>query len=261
MNRSLKIREGRRRGWAALVFAPDGQQIAAARARDKVIELFEIGTGRLMLSLTNREPVATLAWNPRQSYLAAGSANSILHFWNPYNGQHRGASNLPSAARSLAYSPAGSLLAVACEDRVLRLLQSHGGQGIFSSLCDSHQIAFSRDGRRVGPVIRGDEIGWLELTRSAEFVETVIQSDVPVIDCQFSPDSRVLGARWRTESVGFHETAGLHTSGSLSPRQQIFAFRFDPRGELLLDADNKGIGRRACAGLVPHCCKAQREKT
>ncbi|HWN97259.1 MAG TPA: serine/threonine-protein kinase [Methylomirabilota bacterium] len=233
----------RRLGWAALVFAPNGQQIAAARAQNNVIELFEVKTGRLVRSLTNPEPILTLAWNPRQSYLAAGSTTAKVRFWNPYNGQHRGVRTLPFAARSLAYNPSGSLLAAACEDRVLRLMQSHGAQGIFSSLCDGQRIAFSPDGGRVGPVIRGDEIGWLELTRSAEFVEQVIQSGVPVIDCQFSSDSRLLGTRWGT-SVGFHAAAGLHPSGSLPLRQQILAFRFDPRGELLLDADNKGIGRR-----------------
>jgi WD40 repeat protein len=236
--------QGRRRGWAALVFAPNGQRIAGARAQNNVIELFEVKTGQLVRSLTNPEPVLTLAWNPRQSYLAAGSANAKVRFWNPYNGQHRGVRTLPFAARSLAYNPSGSLLAVACEDRVLRLMQSHGAKGIFSSLCDGHQIAFSPDGRRIGPVIRGDEIGWLELTRSAEFVEEVIQNGVPVIDCQFSPDSRIIGTRWGT-SVGFHDAAGFHPSGALPLKKQTLAFRFDPRGELLLDADNQGIGRRA----------------
>jgi WD40 repeat protein len=236
--------QGRRRGWSALRFAPDGRHVAAARAQNNVIELFEVETGRLTRSLTNAEAVLQLAWNPRQSYLAAGGSDSKLRLWDPYSGRYRGTRTLPIPARSLAYNPSGTLLAAACEDRVLRLWQSTGAAAIFKSISDGQRIAFSPDGRRVGPVIRGDDLGWLELARSAEFADEVVASGVPMDSCQFTPDSRILAVGWKT-SVGFFDHASLRPLGSLPLKQQTTAFRFDPRGETLLDADTRGVGRRS----------------
>ena len=85
-------------------------------------------------------------------------------------------------------------------------------------------------------MIRGDTIGWLELARSAEFSDEMAVGNFPVTDCQFGPNGSVLGVSWKT-SVGFFDPAGLRPAGSLSLRQPVTAFRFDPCGEWLFDAD------------------------
>jgi WD40 repeat protein len=234
--------KARPNGWAALAFGPNGRQIAAARSQNHVIEIFETDTGRLLRSLSNAAPVLHLAWNPRQSYLAVGCGDSKVRFWDPYTGQQRGLHALPHPVRSLAYNPAGTLLAAACENRDVRIWQSQSAQLIFSSFSDGGRIAFSRDGRRIGPVIRGDEIGWLEPARSTECVDEAVVIGTPVEECQFSPDSRIIGFGWRNAG-GFFDAATLRPIGSLPLRQQAAAFRFDPRGEAVLRADSRGIGR------------------
>jgi WD40 repeat protein len=134
------------------------------------------------------------------------------------------------------------LLAAAGEDRVLRLWQSHGSEVIFSSFSDGQRVAFSPERRRIGPVIRGDEIGWLELARSAELVDEAIGT-APMTSAQFTPDGRVLGFAWRS-TVGFVDPAGARVLGSSRPGQRVAAFRFDPRGDALIEADQTGIVRR-----------------
>lgn len=240
----------RPRGWSALVFSPEGRYVAAARAQNNVIELFEAETGLFTRSFTNPAPVLHLAWNSRQSYLVAGGADSKAYLWNPYTGTLRTTRLLPGPVRSLAYSPGGTLLAAAGEDRVLRLWQSHGGQVIFSAPSDGHRIAFSPDRHRIGPVIRGDDIGWLELARSAELVDEVVGGAAPVAGGQFTSDGRVLGVNWRT-TVGFFDSTGTRTLGSSRPAQRVTAFRFDPRGDALMELGPTGIDRRAIRWSAP----------
>lgn len=235
--------KSRSQGWSAMVFAPDGRQLAAARAQDHVVELFDLESPKRLRFLTNAQPVLSLAWNPRQSYLAAGGADSRVRLWDPYSGRYRGSRLLPAPARSLAYSPGGSLLAAACEDRVVRLWQSHGSEIIFSSLSDGQRIAFTTGGR-VGPVLRGDSIGWLEVVRPAEFVDEQAVGNFAVASCQFGVDGNMVGVGWKTQ-VGFFDPSGFRPLGSLSARHPLMAFRLDPLGEWLLDADAQGIGRRA----------------
>jgi WD40 repeat protein len=237
------------RGWSALIFSPDGRHVAAARAQNNALELFEVESGLTTRSFTNPAPALHLAWNARMSYLAVASADSKLHLWNPYTGAYRGARTMPCLVRSLAYSPGGTLLTAAGEDRVLRLWQSHRSDVIFSSFCDGQRIAFSPDRRRIGPVIRGDDIGWLALARSEELVDEAI-GGAPVTSAQFTPDNRVLGIAWRT-MVGFVDPAAARILGSSRPNQRVEAFRFHPRGDVLIEADPTGIVRRSVRWATP----------
>jgi len=239
-------------GWSALALLQNGRRLAAVRSQDNVIEIFDnVETGRVSRRLTNPVPITALAWNPRQSYLAAATTDRRILLWDPYNGQNRGSISLPAAARSLSYNRAGTLLAVACEDRVVRLWRSHGRQPIFNSLCDGHRIEFSPDDQRLGPAIRGDEIGWLELARSAEFIEADIATgSAQVKECQFSPDGRIVGGGW-SSSVVFYDAANLQALNRLPVRRPA-AFRFDPRGDAVLVCDSTGIVRWAMHWPGPH---------
>jgi WD40 repeat protein len=93
-------------------------------------------------------------------------------------------------------------------------------------------------------VIRGGDIGWLEVTRSAEFVDESLSGGVPITRCQFGPEGRFVAAGWRN-TVGFLDPVHLRPLGSSRPRQQTLAFCFDPKGEFLLDAQPNGIAVRS----------------
>lgn len=242
-------------GWSALAVSRNGQRLAAVRAQNNIIELYDLTVepAQFLTSLTNSAPIVGVAWNPRQSYLAAATSDRKIVLWNPYSGQVRGTLSLPAPARSIAYSHDGTLLGAACEDRVVRLWQSHGRQPIFSSLCDGHRVGFSLDGQRLGPVIRGGAMGWLELARPAEFVEGPLAGSMTIRQCEFSPDGRIVGGGW-ADLVGFANAVNLGTLERL-PVKRPTAFRFDPRGTAIFGSDAGGVGRWTMRWTTPNTLK------
>ena len=99
---------------------------------------------------------------------------------------------------------------------------------IFSSLCDGHRIAFGPNGRQIGPVIRGNEIGWLELTRPPEYMDLLFSGTSALKDCQFEPSGRILACSWGT-GVGFCDAADLRPLDGLpvgTPGLIRFELRF-----------------------------------
>jgi eukaryotic-like serine/threonine-protein kinase len=232
----------RRLGWSALAVSRNGQRLAAVRAQNNVIELYDLTAdpAQHLTNLTNSAAIASVAWNPRQSYLAAATSDRRIVLWNPYSGQVRGTLSLPTPARSIAYSHDGTLLGAACEDRVVRLWQSHGRQPIFSSLCDGHRVRFSPDGQRLGPVVRGGTIGWLELARPAEFIEASLAGST-IRECEFSVDGRILGGGW-SDLVAFCNATDLKPLERL-PVKRPTSFRFDPRGAAIFASDAAGVGQ------------------
>jgi WD40 repeat protein len=68
-------------GWVlGLSFTPDGQRLASA-SQDGTIRLWEVATGRLMLTLTDQLQVGAVAFSPDAAQLATGSSDGSVKLW------------------------------------------------------------------------------------------------------------------------------------------------------------------------------------
>src|SRR6185503_7794683 len=98
-------------------------------------------TGQVQWRLTNSATVAALAWHPDNLRLAIAASDGSVTLWDPLNGRRMGQRMLADSARSLAFNPAGTLLAAACEDRTIRLM-GYPLRLLFETPCDAVRLAF-----------------------------------------------------------------------------------------------------------------------
>jgi WD40 repeat protein len=72
---------------AAITFAPDGSQLAAA-GDDGLIHLYDTADGRLQVTATSEQGgYYTVAWSPDGRFLAAGHYDPVVELFDPSTGQ------------------------------------------------------------------------------------------------------------------------------------------------------------------------------
>ncbi len=229
--------------WSHIALSPDGQMLAAARARSRIIELVDLERGNVRRRQTNRAPCTAMAWSQDGQMLAVAMENGRIPIWRgSLSGRLMYLSAKSSPAHNLAFNAEGTLLAAAHADRMVQLISLTALRSVFEFRCDNHQIGFDAAGMRLGPMRRGPEFGWLELQPPSEFQQfTTAHTGVQLIGCQFSPDSRLVATGTLTNVLFCDLTKG--NSFIQIPSFRLTAFTFDPRGEAMFAAGTPGLHR------------------
>ncbi len=114
-----------------VTWAPDGAAVAAGTGADGVVQLWRVGDGAPLRALAGHTgPVNTVVFSPDGALLAsaAGALDGTVRLWRAGDGALLrtlpGYNRNPEAA--LAFAPDGSLLAVASDDRAVRLWRLDG---------------------------------------------------------------------------------------------------------------------------------------
>jgi len=237
-------------GWQALSLSPDGTMLAAARSHENGLELIEADSGRTRWRTTNSAPTTALAWCPTRRRLVTAAADNSVRFWQWSDGLGTVRIRLIAPARSLAYDDSSDLLAAACEDRVVRLWHIGSFRQVFHSQCEGHRLGFDAEGLRLATIRRGDELGWLDLSRSSEFQEFIaIYANTDLEQCAFSPDGRVVASGYAGQ-IDLRRVADGRGTVKL-PVERLPIFAFDPLGEAILTSDSKGVRRWALEPTQP----------
>ncbi len=102
----------------AVTWSPNGKFIASAGA-DKLIQRWEVSTGRKLADYHASSKVYALAWSPDEKYIASAGEDKI-QIWNVATGKLR---SYPARSEvyALAWSPDSTYIALGGSDRILRV--------------------------------------------------------------------------------------------------------------------------------------------
>ncbi len=137
---------------------PQNTRLACSSQENPKVEIFDVESGRNLLSLACPAGVTAVAWSPDGQRLATGCSDLNIYIWDAGNGR-RLAMLEGHAAQiiTLVFSRAGDMLASAGFDNTTRLWDPESGRLLATHPGGSWQMQFSPD----------DEIlrGWQEFAR------------------------------------------------------------------------------------------------
>lgn len=228
------------KGWKTWAASDDGKRLAAGRRDAPVIDIYSLETGRRQRSITNSALVVALAWHPSLPRLGVADEDHWLGLWNVNRGSRAFRMSIQSQARNLTFIGAGNRIAVAGDDRMVRVIDTEAIRTAAVVPADSHAPEFDRSGTRLGPVLRSGTSGWLEMTQPSEFLEANAgDTSNEMTACEFSQDGKVIATR-SGPAVAILSAIDLRRIQVLYPRSSG-AFALDPSRARLLVVEQNGL--------------------
>lgn len=136
----------------SVAIAPDGQTLAAGIVHNGIIQLWSVGTGKLLNTLSGHSGgVFSVAFSPNGQILASGGYDKTIKLWDWKTGKLiytlSGHSN---HVFSVAFSPDGQILASGSKDSTVKLWNTSTGDlrcNLWEHSDSVTSVAFSPDGK------------------------------------------------------------------------------------------------------------------
>lgn len=224
---------------------PSGDRIVTASA-DATARLWDIDGGAEPV-LRADDRVLAVAFTADGGMAAIGGADSVVRLWNPVLCREEACFEMDAGrVNAVAFSPAGSTLAAACDDRVV-FLPGAAGPATVAQQLDGHDkriysVAFSPDGTRL--VTASDDRTARIWDRRTRVELRSITHPQRVFSAAFSPDgSRVATACGdrlvRIVDVG----SGRELEQLAGHEKQVNWVAFAADGERLVSASSDATAR------------------
>jgi hypothetical protein len=184
-----------------------------------------------------------MAWNPDGTRLAVATGGGRVFVWDTkWTALLWTSPILPGRAHSLAFHPAEALLALACEDHRIRMVNLFEQKVVFEAVAQTPLIGFSLDGGRFGPVEKNGQVGWFQPNRSPEYIEfdAKVESE-RLSHARFSGDGGVLVAGHSTGLALCDPNEGKVLLALPTFRTPSFAFH--PTEHFVLTGNTPGMVR------------------
>jgi WD40 repeat protein/energy-coupling factor transporter ATP-binding protein EcfA2 len=224
------------------VFSPNGQQIATA-GNDRVVKLWDAGTGRLLGTLERQSgAINSVAFSHDGTRLATASLDGRAGIWDARSG--RAIHSLQVAGASVmdvAFSHDDRLLATANGDNLARLWRVDTGEvvqtfaGHYKSV---NMLAFNpKDGSTLATA-SSDGAVMLWNSVSAKAIYTFTEHTAEATSLAYDTTGRHLATADKSGRIIIYDLATGQLEEELSPGQQLSSVTFSPDGKYVLFAGN-----------------------
>ncbi|KAI9779021.1 MAG: hypothetical protein M1816_003781 [Peltula sp. TS41687] len=220
----------------AVVFSPDGKQLASA-SWDSTIRLWDAATGAALQMLEGHSDlVEAVVFSPDGKQLASASSDKTIRLWDAATGAalqmlegHSG------PVEAVVFSPDGKQLASASSDNTIRLwdaatgaalqmLEGHSGEIFEDHSGAVRAVVFLPDGKQLASASRDNTIRLWDATTGAALQMLEGHSD-PVSAVVFSPDGKQLASASVYNTIRLWDAATGATlqmlEGHSSPAQAV----------------------------------------
>jgi WD40 repeat protein/transcriptional regulator with XRE-family HTH domain len=230
----------------SLAFAPNGETLVGGGSWDRMLRLWEVGSGRLLHTFegeTNR--TSCVAFSPDGRTLASGSCHRTIWLWDVKQRRHRATlSGHTSEIYEIAFTPDSSHLLSTSEDNTLRMWDTESGQCV--RVLQGYAVAYSSldwnpDGRYLWS---GDIDGVVSIwdTWEDEPPRALHGHTSAITGVGWSPDGRLVAScGWDAVVRLWSPTSGVCVQSCNGPPTALCDLDWSPDGSLLAVGNLHGV--------------------
>jgi RNA polymerase sigma factor (sigma-70 family) len=199
---------------AGLAFSPDGKVVAScgeSSGEDHAIHLWDVATGKEVMSLRPDEHVYTLSFSPDGRLLASAGPETAVRLWDVAGGKERCRCGDESRwVTDLAFSPNGKLLA-GNHGRCVTLWDTTTGKMVRTwegNEWNLWSVAFSPDGATLAAAGQGNALHLWDVADGSERRRIAVDKpNRPVRPLAFSPDGKLVALATDDRSIRLWDPA------------------------------------------------------
>ncbi len=178
------------------LFTPDGRHIITV-CLDGAVRLDDVDSGKFSerSALRNPDSINAVAVSAKGSYLATGSIDGTVSFWNPENGKRLGETKQAENVHTLVFHPFDETQLLGISGNAAILWKIPEGVPAFEFRHDDeiNSAQFDPEGRRI-LTASNDHTCRLWDAVTGQFTGLRLMHDAPVVNAIFSPNGRLAAA-------------------------------------------------------------------
>ena len=217
------------------IFSPDGTRILTG-SWDKTAKLWEVSSGKLLLSLVHQSAVNAVKFSPDGTRILTASADKTAKLWDAVSGKLIFSFSHQDGVTDAAFSPDGARVLTASVDKTAKLWDANSGKLLasFTHQSSVNCVAFSPDGKRI-LTTSGDRTCKVWEVVSRNLVASFIHQGA-IYQGEFSPDGASILTASADRTAKIWKVDSAQPIASFTHEDGVYYAVFSPDGTRVLTA-------------------------